>query len=322
MMQCATAQQEKIYMAVLSIFPTRHETGRQSMAGLLVSSDQGETWQHQGWQDYIRTFYSEEGSDGTIWSACGNGVLRSMDDGKTWKVTTGWEVTEVLKVKAAESEPTLVLAATAYGIFRSTNGGSSWEKTIDGLRRPFSEDVCIDRTDPRRILAATEEGVYLSHNKGGTWAAAGLEGQGVRVIVQDPHIASRFWLGTEKHGVFWSTTAGRRWEPRSHGLHHHTVYSIALDPARAGVLYAGTWNGGVYKSTNNGALWKQCSRGLTDLDVHSLIVLSSDPKRLLAGTLNRGLFGSTNGGASWQYLTQDDSQVWGLSVRFRKHKED
>lgn len=311
----ALAQRETVYMAVLSSFrPVRDSSGDPGF-GLFVSTDKGLTWEHRGWRDYIRTFYTEEGRDGTIWSACGNGVLRSTDNGRTWTITTGWEVTEVLKVKAAEREPSLVFASTAYGVFRTTDGGKTWEKKTSGMRHPFSGDVCIDRTDPRRVLAASEEGVFLSENGGEQWVRTGLEGKGVRVVMQDLHNAKRIWLGTEGDGVFLSVDGGKRWERRSEGLGHFAVYSIALHPHEQNWIFIGTYNGGVFRSTNCGLGWEQRSRGLTDLQIHSLLFLSSDPRVLLAGSLNRGLFRSSDGGVSWQHAVQDSSQVWGLSVQ-------
>jgi len=311
----ADAQRETIYVAVLSSFRPRDKSDTTPAAGLFVSTDQGSTWQHRGWREYIRTFYSEEGSDGTIWSACGNGVLRSIDSGRTWRVTTGWEVTEVLKVKGAQSDPSMVFAATAYGIFRSTDKGGSWEKKDSGLRRSFSGDICIDRTNSRHVVGATEEGVYLSEDGGDHWIAAGLAGKGVRVVVQDPHDAKQFWLGTEEDGVFFSTDGGKKWVQRSAGLEHRTVYTIALHPRKQNWIYVGTYGGGVYLSTDGGSRWEQCSTGLTDLQVHALVVLPSDPRVVLAGTLNKGLFRSTDGGQTWQHNSFKDSQVWGLSVR-------
>jgi photosystem II stability/assembly factor-like uncharacterized protein len=311
----AVAQREVIYMAVLSSFHPRDKGDNTPAAGLFVSTDQGHSWQHRGWRDYIRNFYSEEGSDGTIWSACGNGVLHSTDGGKTWRITTDWKVTEVLKVKAAETDPHVVFASSAYGIFRSTDKGASWEKKIQGMRRPYSGDVCMDRTNPRHVLAATEEGAYLSKDGGEHWVAAELAVKGVRVVVQDPHDAKRFWLGTEEDGVFCSQDGGQRWEQRSTGLDHRTVYTIAVHPKKQDWLYAGTYGGGVYLSTDGGAHWGKRSRGLTDLQVHAIVVLPSDPRVVLAGTLNKGLFRSTDGGETWQFNSHDDSQVWGLSVR-------
>lgn len=317
------AQRETVYMAVLSSFRSIQNVGADPGFGLFVSTDAGISWEHRGWRDYIRTFYSEEGYDGTIWSACGNGVLCSTDGGERWKVTTGWEVTEVLKVKAAPQVPSLVFASTAYGIFRSTNRGETWEKKAQGMLRPFSGDVCIDRTDPRHVLAATEEGVFLSEDGGEHWRQSGVGGKGVRVVMQDAHDAGRFWVGTEEDGVFCSSDRGRRWEQRSYGLRHSAVYAISLHPRYKDWIYIGTYGDGVLRSTDAGMHWEGCSNGLGDLRVHSLLVLPSNPNVLLAGTLNRGLFRSTNGGKTWRYSCQDSSQVWGLSVMYvgRKNRQ-
>ena len=311
----AVAQSETTYMAVLSSFHPREKGDTTPVAGLFLSTDQGQTWQHGGWRDYIRNFYSEEASDGTIWSACGNGVLRSTDAGKTWRITTDWKVTEALKAKAAESAPSIVFASTAYGIFRSKDKGTSWEKKVWGMRRPYSGDVCIDRTNARHVLAATEEGVYMSEDGGDHWISADSAVKGVLVVVQDIHNAKRFWLGTEESGVFCSQDGGQRWEQRSTGLDQKTVYTIAMHPKVQDWLYAGTYGGGVYLSTDGGAQWQKRSHGLTDLQVHAIVVLPSDPRVVLAGTLNKGLFRSTDGGETWQFNSRDDSQVWGLSVR-------
>jgi photosystem II stability/assembly factor-like uncharacterized protein len=314
----AGAQRETVYMAVLSSFRPAQHPDADPAFGLFVSTDGGSTWEHRGWREYIRTFYSEEGRDGTIWSACGNGVLRSTDNGGRWRVTTGWEMTEVLKVKVAETDPSLVFASTAYGIFRTTDRGETWERKTRGMRRAFSGDVCIDRTDPRRILAATEEGVYLSEDRGEKWAQTGLAGKGVRAVVQDPRDAKRFWLGTEEDGVYCSSDGGRHWERRSEGLDRSAVYALALHPQNRDWIYVGTYGGGVFQSTDGGGRWEERSRGLTDRHVHSLVVLPSDPRVLLAGTLNRGIFRSTDGGGTWWHAALDSTQVWGLSVRLQQ----
>jgi photosystem II stability/assembly factor-like uncharacterized protein len=317
--EAAAQGEESVYMAVLSSFRSGQDPYAEPAIGLFISTDRGSTWAHRGWHEYIRTFYSEEGSDGTIWSACGNGVLRSTDGGRRWRVTTGWEVTEVLKVKSAESDPSLVFASTPYGIFRSTDRGETWEKKTRGMHREFSGDVCIDRTDARRVLAATEEGIYLSEDKGERWTERGLSGKGVRVIVQDPVDPRKFWLGTEVDGVYSSSDGGRRWTRRSQGLEGSAVYTIAVPRQNPECIFIGTYGRGVLRSTDRGGHWEERSRGLADPDVHSLAVLPSDPRVILAGTLHRGLFRSTDGGETWVYATHDSSQIWGLSVRANRH---
>ncbi|MGB6034074.1 MAG: hypothetical protein WBG01_10405 [Bacteroidota bacterium] len=309
------AGDETLYMAILNSRVHRWGSIQNPVVGIFVSNDRGETWVHRGWREYIRTFYVEEGSDGTIWSACGNGVLRSTDEGKTWKVTTGWQVTEVLKVSVDPLDPSTVFAATAYGIFATTDGGQVWERRSQGFQTRFTGDVRVDWSDSRRVLAATEEGVYLSTDGGLRWVRTGPHGLGIRCITQHPTNERIFWVGTEDDGTFRSADGGRSWERMAGGLNHQTVYTVAFDPAKPTTIYAGTHGGGVYRSTDGGKRWVMTGSGLTNRDVHSIVVLPSKPSTLFAGTLNGGLFVSRDGGGSWEFNSQDQAQVWGLSAR-------
>lgn len=308
----ARAQQEVISMAVLNSRKHRLGVSDNPLVGLFVSSDRGRTWEHRGWKEYIRTFYSETGSDGTLWSACGNGVLRSTDQGATWRVTTGWEVTEVLKVKAHPGSPRRLAAATAYGMIVSGDGGDTWQTGGTGMDRKFCSDALwlTGRSDV--LLAATEEGVYRSVTGGKTWTRSGLAGKGVRVLVSGG-AGKEVWAGTEEDGVYRSEDGGATWQAHNNGLAHRTVYALALHPTDPAVAYAGTYGGGVYRTTDRGRTWEHAAAGLTTMDVHALYVLRADPSVLFAGTLNGGLFRSTDAGASWHFDSQEDAQVWGLS---------
>ena len=311
----APAQEETLYMSVLNSRRHRLAVSDNPMVGLFASTDGGKNWAHQGWKEYIRTFYTEAGSDGVVWSACGNGVLRSTDHGATWRITTGWEVTEVLKVKVRPENPRSVAAATAYGVITTTDAGETWRTQSTGMKRRFAADVVWVRGAKGILLAATEEGVYRSADGGASWRPSGLPGKGVRVITDVPGRTGIFWVGTEEDGVFLSTDGGASWHARSAGLAHRTVYAIAVDPADPRTLYAGTFGGGVYKSTDTGQSWSRRASGLTNTDVHSLAILPSHPSSVFAGTLNGGLFLSADGGMTWQFNSQEDAQVWGLSVR-------
>jgi photosystem II stability/assembly factor-like uncharacterized protein len=309
------AQTETLYMSVLSSRKHRLNVSDNPFVGVFVSTDAGNTWEHRGWKEYIRTFYTEAGPDGVLWSACGNGVLRSTDGGKRWRITTGWDVTEVLKLDGDPSDPSTVYAATAYGIFKTTDAGETWQEKPLGLVLPFTSDVLVDRPDPSRVFAASEEGIFLSEDGGKTWSPAGLEGKGVRVIVQDPTRPEFFWAGTEEDGVFLSSDRGTTWTQKNSGLKHWTVYAIAVHPSQSSIVYAGTHGGGVYKTSDGGRSWMSLSKGLAVLDVHSLLVMRTRPDVVFAGTLNGGLYRSTNGGNTWEFNSQDEGQVWGLSSR-------
>ena len=295
----------------------KHRLGARDnpIVGLFVSTDAGMTWNHKGWTGYIRTFYTEAGSDGSVWSACGNGVLRSTDKGNSWRITTGWQITEVLKVKVDALKPAVAYAATAYGVFKTENGGEAWQEQNNGFLKPFVSDIVIDRGQRTKLLAASENGVYLSMNGGAGWRRVGVDGKGVRTIVQHPVVKNLFYAGTEDDGVFVSADGGKSWTAMNHGLKHLTVYSIACDRSHSDILYVGTHGGGVYRSSDGGKNWGQKTEGLSNLVIHSILVFPSNPSVLFAGTLNGGVFKSTDGGEHWSFNSQEEAQVWGLWAR-------
>jgi hypothetical protein len=49
--------------------------------------------------------------------------------------------------------------------------------------------------------------------------------------------------------------------------------------------------------------------------VHALAVLPSNPKIIFAGTINGGLYRSVDGGEAWEFNSQEEGQVWGLSIK-------
>ena len=309
------ARQDTLYMSVLN--SRKHRLGAldNPTVGLFVSTDAGASWTHRGWTGYIRTFYTEAGSDGVLWSACGNGVLRSSDNGVKWRITTGWEETEVLKVKVDPSNPSVVYAATAYGVFKTEDSGETWKERNAGFLKPFVSDVLLDRSKQHRILAATENGVYRSTDGAKRWQLSGLKGKGVRTLLQHPSEPKVFFAGTEDDGFFFSTDGGRTWHQSNAGITQLTVYTIACDRSDSDMLYIGTHGGGIYRSVDRGKTWKQMIQGLDNLVVHSLLLLPSDPSVVFAGTLNGGLFKSTDRGEHWKFNSQEEGQVWGLWAR-------
>jgi photosystem II stability/assembly factor-like uncharacterized protein len=311
----AAADPETLYMSIRSSRRTRLPGSAVPIVGLFVSRDAGRTWEHRGWRDHIKVFYTEAGPDGTLWSACGNGVLRSTDGGATWKITTGWEVTEALKVEVDPGDPKVVYAATAYGVFRSSDRGETWLERNRGLGSTFASDIVVDRANRDRLLVATEGGIYASARRGERWVPAGLEGKGVRTLAQDPVRARIFWAGTEDDGVYRSEDGGGSWRAYNHGAPLVTVYAIAVHPGNPDRVYLGTHEGGVYRSDDGGRSWRPKTAGLGQTVVHALAILPSDPDIVFAGTINGGLYRSGDGGETWEFNSQDEGQVWGLSVK-------
>jgi len=285
--------------------------------GLFTTRDRGKSWQHWGWH-YTKCFSAtiEPNSGGkVIYLACGNGIQKSNDSGNSWVITSGWEMTECLKVAIDPMHTQTVYAATAYGIFKSEDGGGIWKEKNHGLKSTFTPAVVIDRINPELVYCATEAGVYQSINGAESWELLGLEGKGIRTILQSVHDTRTLLVGTEDDGILVSTDAGKHWKAMNEGLESLTVYALAEDPLNAQNLYAGTFRGGVYKSMDGGASWQSSNNGLTRLDIHALLVDPSDSNVVYCGTLGGGVFLSEDAGAQWRFIGLETSQVWDFTVQ-------
>ena len=247
--------------------------------------------------------------------AAGNGLHRTTDGGKTWKIATGWEVTEVNGVVLDASNPDIIFCTTPYGVFRTLDGGSTWNECNKGIRQAFASCIIIDHADPKTLYCSTEDGVYRSSDRGSSWNRTGLNVGGVRVVVQHPKDPNILLAGTDEYGIYMTRNGGKYWEKCAAGLDHSTFYAIVFDPHNPEVLYAGGYVTGVYKSTDGGQSWKRTNNGLTNLNIHSLAVDPTNSNRVYAGTLWSGVFRSLDGGASWRSAGLSGSQVWTMSVQ-------
>jgi hypothetical protein len=249
---------------------------------------------------------------GTSWSAVNNGLIDSNS--------------KVLHVTSLAIDPTNsqnVYAGmnggdgTTRGVFKSTNGGSSWSAVNNGLTEInnylISTYIVIDPTNSQNIYAGTDEGVYKSTNGGNSWSAVnyGLTAAPVTFLAIDPTNSQNVYTGSI--GVFKSTNGGSSWSAVNNGLTDSNgntlyVFSLAIDPTNTQNVYAGAGGSdgitkGVFKSTNGGSSWSAVINGLTYSDgntvnVFSLAIDPTNSQNVYAGT-DGGLFKSTTGGSSW-----------------------
>jgi len=282
--------------------------------GLFSTNDQGQHWKHYGWY-YTKCFSATTTMiDGqrVYYLACGNGVQKSPDGGRHWIITTGWQMTEVLRVAVDPQDKQTVYAATAYGIFKTQDGGKTWVEKNRGLTSTFTETIVIDRSDHDRLFCATESGVHRSDDGGEHWQPVALLGFGIRTLVQHPTNPDIFAAGTEDDGVFISKDHGQTWQPKNNGLTHKTIYALSFSPHDERTIYAGTFGGGIFKSDDAGNVWKAINNGLRILDIHALAIDPTDGRTVYAGTLNDGVWKSKNGGENWHFIGLETSQVWDM----------
>lgn len=202
----------------------------------------------------------------------------------------------VLSIAVDAVDPnTLFVVAHGGGVFRSKNGGVSWQAVNDGLpnRRVFT--LLLDSRKRGHLYLGTDDGLFASENDGNTWRPlpGALAKRNIRSLVADPLDPGRFYVATDR-GVF--VGAGRNWKRLHEGLPHNDVRVVVAD-RNAGII-AGAF-GGVYRLGKSGDRWQEIASGLTDKRVRDLSFAASEAGTIYAGTATGGVFKTTNGGESW-----------------------
>jgi len=311
------AQVSTVYATVVAtkMFVVGAANPRTGLHFQLTNADTA--WDHAGPQtSRVFDVAFGPGSGGrVIYLAAGNGVHLSRDFGASWRITTGWEITEVLSVSPDPLDTSTVYIATAYGIYKTADGCRTWHKASSGLTKTFTCRVRVDHTTPSTLYCGGEAGLFVSTDGGARWERTGLSVGQVLEIAQHPTRPEILLAGTEENGLYRSTDGGRTWAKSEAGVDHRTFYSIAFDPSNPDMVYAGGYVTGVYKSIDGGIRWSRVNEGLGCRTIHALAVDPRDGSRIYAGGYWGGLFRSESGGERWEAAGLSDAQVWNIMFR-------
>lgn len=272
------------------------------------------SWTHLGWGNTRNFGLSSVPSEpGSIFLACGNGVLRTLDDSASWTVTTNWEITEVLDVVVDPNAPTHVYAATAYGVWHSPDKGETWTEVNSGIPAPqatFTPTLAADQRRSGHLVVGSEEGLFRTTSGGASWKPVGPQDVAIRDVTQSAANPQLWLAGTEEDGVLRSRDGGDTWSFVESDVEMETIYAVAVDPTDADRLAAAGFEGGVYVSENGGDTWRRS--GLVDRRIHALTFGVGDSGRLWAGTLGEGVFYTERNEDRWHYAGLDGAVIWGM----------
>lgn len=198
-----------------------------------------------------------------------------------------------------------VFAGTAQGVFRSTDGGVSWNNVTASSGNPSIQALAVLDTD---VFAATTTGVLRSTNKGVTWAAADRGFSGYPLVLSAQ--GSSFFLTTEYNSVFRSSNLGTTWT----SVTTLNDSAVTCFTSIGGMLFAGTELGEVLASTDNGVTWSATAGvglpGTYFSYLYSLVAMGAD---LFAAT-DSGIFISKDSGAIWSDLGANFAGLSGASI--------
>lgn len=254
----------------------------------------------------------DRGDPSVLYLAAGNGLIRATEGGRKWRITTGWDVTELRDVTADPNTPGTVYFSHTEGIRKSTDGGDTWKPADTGIREKYCETLQADRGRAGRVVAGCVNGVFLTEDGGATWRRTGAEGIQVRRVAQSPHRADEWLAGTQMAGLLRSSDGGRSWEAAGDVAVERNLYDIAFDATRPGRIALAGWGTGVLVSEDNGKTWERRSQGLPRWDIWSVAFDPGRTGRLYANVHEEALYVSDDAGRTWRKAGLEGAFVYRL----------
>jgi photosystem II stability/assembly factor-like uncharacterized protein len=238
------------------------------------------------------------------------GLWVSHDRGKSWTEPAQLKGQPVHALAEAPSDPKILYAGTLEGVFRSSDGGTTWAQISppDSHEIHEIESLAVDPGDPDTVYAGTWHLPWKTTDAGKTWhnIKQGLiVDSDVFSIIVDPEHTHTVYLSacsgiykSENAGVLFRKIQGIPSEARR-------TRSLMQDPEKRDVVYAGTTEG-LYKTVDAGKTFER----MTDADVvvNAVYVDPGDSNRVLLATDRSGVLTSEDGGATFAPSNQGISE--------------
>ncbi|HEY8165633.1 MAG TPA: hypothetical protein VIF83_08785 [Gemmatimonadaceae bacterium] len=291
--------------------------------------------------------YAGTGSEGLRSNvSIGRGVYKSIDAGKTWTFVGLRDAGQIGSIVIHPTNPNIAFAAAVgnpfrpgaeRGVYRTRNGGASWEKVLFISDSTGAVDIELQPGNPSVVYAAAwraerkpwtiisgamEGGIYKSTDGGATWARlggglpSGLVGKAdLAVSRAKPDRVYVLIEAKPGSGLYRSDNAGRTFvavDTTTRGLITRPFYytNIDADPTNADVVYVGTE--GFYKSTDGGHTWATMST--PHGDNHDMWI-NPNNNQILIQSNDGGANVSLDGGRTWStQLNQPTAEIYQVYV--------
>ncbi|MFN7975604.1 MAG: hypothetical protein U0166_25235 [Acidobacteriota bacterium] len=235
-------------------------------------------------------------------------LFRTTDAGSTWTaLTTGWGAGQKVHqdthvVRRHPTDPNSFYVGSDGGLWKTTDGGSTFQNLNANLNMTMFYDVAIDPTTNTIMLGGSQDNSSEAYSGSPLWDVVAVTGDGF-VNAINPNLTSTCYIASYPSGgpnVARSTTGPQ-------GNYSYITNSITdnaswvtpyiLDPANPDTMYLGTTR--VWKSTDRGTTWNVISPTLAGGTMTTVEVARSAPTTIYAAGSGGNVNRTTDGGANW-----------------------
>ena len=276
----------------------------------------------------------------------GDGIYKSTDAGRTWTHLGLRDGQQIPQIVVDPKNPDRVLVAvlghpygpnTERGVFRSGDGGRSFERVLYKDENTGAVDIVLDPSNSDIVFAVLWEarqgpwengsftgsnsGIYKSTDGGTTWRKIGSgipgfdQGLGRVGITVAPTMSSRMFATVELRGqgyLYRSDDAGENWyrvtEDTRVASRPSDFAEVKVDPRNPDIVY--TASVVVWKSMDGGRTWK-AFRGAPGGDDYHRIWINPNNSSILLIAADQGAIVTVNGGETWSsWYNQPTAQFY------------
>jgi N-acyl-D-aspartate/D-glutamate deacylase/photosystem II stability/assembly factor-like uncharacterized protein len=276
----------------------------------------------------------------------GDGMYKSTDGGKTWRHLGLRDAQQIAAILVDPRDPNLVYVAALghpyganeeRGVFRSTDGGETWQKILYKDENTGATALAFDPRNSKVIYAdlwsarqgpwengawqGPGSGLYKTTDGGNNWRqltnglptfAQGLGRIGIAVAPSDPNTVYATVDATQGGGVYRSDDAGETWQRTSNDRRPWSRGSdfaeIDVDPRNKEIIYSSAI--AAYKSTDGGKTFTAFKGAPGGDDYHTLWINPENPQIMLYA-VDQGAVVTVNGGETWSsWYNQPTAQFY------------